>query len=170
MICGAEAWANDTTQRETLAVVVKLPQSLPEVAFSYLSLFRPAKSSLSWSKAKRVAGELAKLVATGHIQVDSRPVRPCPASVWKKAIEEMLDRRDRLSRPLKNHNYLRQVAYDLADQADAHNEKTREAQHRTASRISQDHGQLDLATYQALSAKEKQFLPANVRARFEEGE
>ena len=170
MICGAEAWANDTLQRETFAVVVQLPQPLPEVAFAYLSLFRPAKSSLSWSKAKRVAKELAKLVSTRHIQVDSRPARPCPATVWKQAIDDMMDRRDRLSRPLKNHNYLRQVAYDMADQADAHNEKTREQQHRTSSRISADHGQLDLATYQSLSAKERNFLPESVRARFEEVE
>ena len=40
----------------------------------------------------------------------------------------MVERRPQLSLPLKNHNYLRQIAWQLADQADAGRERTQHQQ------------------------------------------
>lgn len=129
LIASAEAMANDAACRETLQAVAGLPAPLPPLALQYLSLFRPEKTALSWTKAARIARELAALVAGGHVQVDKKAARPCPARLWAQAIEEMLGRRERLERPLKNHNYLRAVTYGLADQADAQAEKrVREAE------------------------------------------
>ena len=39
-------------------------------------------------------------------------------------MEEMLAKRDALRLPLKNHNYLKQVAWNMADQEDAKAEQT----------------------------------------------
>jgi hypothetical protein len=133
-MCSAEAMSKDSAQRETWAVVIKMPQAVQEVALAYLSLFRPAKSALSWDKALRVARELAELLGGGYVQVEDRVARPCPPMIWRLAIDEMLDNRERLRRPMKNHNYLRQVAYDLADKSDAQAEKLLHEQERGGNR------------------------------------
>lgn len=133
MTASAEAWLNDAQCRDTIAAIVKLPSPLPAHVLSYLSLFRPESRALSWKKALRVVIELSALVNAGHIQTQGRVARPCPPGIWAAAIDEMVSRKDRLSRPLKNHNYLRQVAYDLADQADAATESRRNAAEQSGS-------------------------------------
>ncbi|MFC1524644.1 hypothetical protein ACFL6N_07630, partial [Thermodesulfobacteriota bacterium] len=88
------------------------------VALQYLTLFRPAKSALSWKKALRIIKELAVLIGSGSVQIEGKVSRPCPARIWAAAIDEMLVNPG-IKRPLKNHNYLRQVAWGMADNEDA---------------------------------------------------
>jgi len=125
--CGAtnsaESMSNDEAARKTLAVICQLQPPLPVIVLPYLSLFRPEKSALSWAKALRLAQDLAVLVGKGHVQIDKKPARRCPASVWAQAMDEMLGRRDKLTRPMPNHNYLRDVAYTIAEREDAATEK-----------------------------------------------
>jgi hypothetical protein len=122
-INSAEAMTNDEAARKTLSVICQMQPPLPVIVLPYLSLFRPEKSALAWGKALRLAQELAELVGKGYVQVDKKPARKCPARLWAQAMEEMIERRQRLSRPLKNHNYLRDVAYTMADKEDAETEK-----------------------------------------------
>ncbi len=89
---------------------------------SYLGLFRPEKRALTWAKSLKLIGELQALVAQGHIQVQGKVARPCPPRIWAQGMEQMAARTD-LSRPMKNHNYLRQIVYQLADQADYKQER-----------------------------------------------
>jgi hypothetical protein len=138
--CGAiasvDAWKNDEEMRAAMAVVAALPGRLPAVALSYCGLFRPMKSALAWSRVAAIARELAALVASGHVQIDTMPARPCPPAVWVAAIEDMLADRDRLRAkggPMKNHNYLRRVAYSKADAVDAAAEKKRNEAERTGN-------------------------------------
>lgn len=119
LTASVEAWLNDAEARELLLIVARLPHPLPEACLPYLGLFRPENRALSWKKAGRIVAELAQLVGSGHVQVQGKPSRPCPPRIWAEAMGQMLDRRDRITRPMPNHNYLRQVAWQLADEADA---------------------------------------------------
>lgn len=140
-IASAETWADDIACREAMRIVAELPPPLPPVTLKYFGLFRPASSALSWAKAQRVADDLRVLVATGYVQIQGQVARPCPPKIWAEAIEQMLDRRDRITRPLKNQNYLRQIAWGLAEQADRDREATtrtaEQTHHRPGARVNQ---------------------------------
>jgi hypothetical protein len=109
--------------RQALQAACALPPEVSKVCLGYLSLFRPMQRALSWSKSLRIINELSALIAPGHIQVQGKPARPCPPRIWAVAMEQMVERSATLQRPLKNHNYLRQIVHQLADQADAGREK-----------------------------------------------
>lgn len=128
--CGAthsaEAWENDVKIRQALQAACALPPQVSKVVLGYLGLFRPAQRALSWSKSLKIINDLSALIAPGHIQVQGKPARPCPPHIWAMGIEQMVARTD-LQRPMKNHNYLRSIVWQLADQADAGREHS---QHR----------------------------------------
>lgn len=131
--CGATAsacaWENDIAARETLHALLGLPAPVAKVTLGYLSLFRPDQRALTWRKAKKVVDTLTALIAPGWVQVQGKPARPCPPHLWAMAMEQMVERAATLQRPLKNHNYLRQVVWQLADHVDAHQEhQTRQAE------------------------------------------
>ena len=133
-VASADAWENDVIIREAVRFVTSLPDPIPKVILSYLSLFRPGRRALSWKKVLRLSGELATLVAAGHIQVQGKVARTCTPHHWAAGMEQMVDRRQTLSLPLKNHNYLRQVVWQLADQDDAARERTVRQQELSGNR------------------------------------
>ena len=110
--------------RQICASLVELPKDVQAVVFHYLGLFRPATGrAIAAKKAGRLLAEIRAMVAVGYVQVDRKAARPCPPRIWAKAIEQMVERRDRLNLPMPNHNYLMSIAYDLADHADAQHER-----------------------------------------------
>lgn len=127
--CGAtasaEAWANDAEARAALALACNLPEPMARRVLSYLGLFRPAGQALRWQRSARLLATLAELAESGHVQVQGKPARPCGPDIWARGMEQMAAQRERLSLPLKNHNYLRQIVWQLADQADAAHERER---------------------------------------------
>ena len=125
-IVSAEAWLNDELSRKALAAIAVLPDPLPKSVLGYFSLFR-ASSSLGWKKVVRLVGEIRELTGRGYVNVQGKVDRPCPPRIWSQAMDQMVERRIGLSLPLKNHNYLRQVAWQLADQEDSQAEKSRNA-------------------------------------------
>ena len=129
-IVSAECWLNDELSRSTLSVVAGLPAPLPKSILGYLSLFRPLQSGLTWKKALRLTDEIKELTGKGYVNVQVKVDRDCPPRIWCQAMDQMVERRIRLGLPLKNHNYLRQVAWQLADQEDAQAEKNKPAVHR----------------------------------------
>lgn len=133
LTASAEAWLNDAEARDLLLAVAKMPAPLPEAVLPYLGLFRPQQRALSWKKAARLLADLAQLTGSGHVQIQGQPARPCPPRIWAEAMGQMIERRERLSLPMPNHNYLRQVAWQLADQADSQAEKSRVAQERNGN-------------------------------------
>lgn len=122
-IASADTWLNDELCRESLAKVAALPAPLPKATLGYLSLFRPGTTGLTWKKAVRLADEIGQLAAKGYVGGQGKVDSDCPPRIWAQAMEQMVERRAALSLPLKNHNYLRQVAWQLADQADAQSEQ-----------------------------------------------
>jgi hypothetical protein len=144
--CGTTApiewFLSETEHRQLCAVLVELPKDIQRVIFHYLGLFRPVTGrAIQAKKAARLLAEIKALVIAGHVQVDRKPARPCPPQIWAMAMEQMIERRDRLSIPMPNHEYLKKIAYDLADQADSQAERTRNARpvrrgERTGERFS----------------------------------
>jgi hypothetical protein len=117
-----------------MAIIAELPREVAHVVLHYIALFRPASGrSVTPAKAQRLLGGLKELVDRRLVQVPGQVARPCLPSMWGQAIEEMLDRRDRLTLPLKNHNYLRQVAWPIADKADATREVRRNRDEATGN-------------------------------------
>ncbi len=126
--CGTVApiewFLSETEYRQLCGILVALPKDIQAVVFLYLGLFRPVTGrAIQSKKATRLLTEIKQLIAAGHVQVDRKVARPCPPRIWALAIEQMVERRDRLNLPMPNHNYLKSIAYDLADQADCQNEK-----------------------------------------------
>ncbi len=126
-IASAESWMNDGNCRDTLFVISRLPSPLPKTTLGYLSLFRPGQRALGWKKALRLAGEIDQLVSRGFVSVKGQVDRNCSPVIWAQAMESMVEQRDRLNLPMPNHNYLRKVAYDMADRADYKNEQKQHA-------------------------------------------
>jgi hypothetical protein len=129
-IASAESWDNDTACRSTLQVITTMPGPVVKSCLGYLSLFRPGTRALSWKKAFRLATEIKELTEKGFISLQGRVDRTCSPGIWARAMEQMVEQRASLSLPMPNHNYLKKVAYDLADQADGQTEKK---QHTTAA-------------------------------------
>lgn len=117
--------------RKTMQAIVSLPHEVATEILGYLGLFRPAQRALSWKAALRIMQELSVLIDSGQVRVQGKPSRPCPPEIWATGMRQMVAQRGSISRPLHNHNYLRQVAWQLADQADANRELQQEQDERS---------------------------------------
>jgi hypothetical protein len=133
--CGAtasaEAWHNDAAIRYTLDALIQLPTPVRLQALAYLGLFRQGTKALPWRRALIIVRSLKDLVETGTVHWQGGETRPCNAEVWGKAMEATL-----ASGPkgLKNHNYMRKCAWDLAADLAAKVEKDREEKRRNIQR------------------------------------
>lgn len=126
--CGAtasaEAWTNDTAIRYTFEALVQLPAPVLRQSLSYLGLFRQGTKALPWRRALTVARSLKEIIEAGTVHWQGGETRPCNAEIWGKAMEATLT-----SGPkgLKNHNYLRHVAWEMAAELAAKEERDRES-------------------------------------------
>ncbi|MEN6439448.1 MAG: hypothetical protein ABFD97_12815 [Syntrophobacter sp.] len=126
--CGAiaslEAWQNDPAWRDFAVTQAKFPPLLQNRIAPYLGLFRRGKRGLLPTRAASLARDLLVLVESGSVQVRGEESRPASIAIWAAAMDETVDARpDRL----KNHNYLRKVAWSLAEAGAAQAEKTAES-------------------------------------------
>jgi len=134
-MASADAWIQDQSIRRCMALVAGLPGPVARHAVAYLGLFRPLPDAagkappLRWAKALRLVEELAGQVSEPYVSWDRKPARPSTPRHWGLALETVLERAARggLKRPLANHNYLRAVVYEVADQADLAGENARNA-------------------------------------------
>ena len=130
--CGAkmslDAAVNDAAARAAFARIAKLAKPVEERAPAYLALFRSGGRPLAWPKVRRLLDGLADLVAAGKVQVQGGEPRPAPPALWAEAMDAVIE-----ARPtgLKNHNYLRKVAWEkaagIAAAAETKREKDRQA-------------------------------------------
>jgi hypothetical protein len=134
-VSSAEAWTNDADARACLKIVSEMPWGIPRICLSYLALFRPASGKgLSWSKALTLLTGLKGLIEFPHIQWEHRVARPNVPEAWVKAIERVADHPPK-TLPLKNHNYLRAVVYEIADDMDKQQEKRDIEAERTGRKV-----------------------------------
>lgn len=119
-----------------------LVSDLPPGTLRYVNLFKVPNSerAMSWNRAKRLLTDLKTLVSAGWVRSSGKPDRSCNPKQWGEAMSKMIDNLpSRL--PLKNHNYLIAVAYDLADTADRQTEMLRNRAERTGSFVAPEPAQ-----------------------------
>lgn len=123
-----EAGFSDDDGKRLAAVLADMEPPLARAAIAYLRLFKPAKTALRLPRAIKLLQDLTALVAAGTVCRDERNGvrRPAAPAVWVAAIEQMLQQSERLVLPLTGHGYLREVAFGIADKADAAAERERE--------------------------------------------
>lgn len=127
VICGYRAplssFISAAGNGELLPEYIKLPQVVQHPFYRYLALFRPKSGcACSDSKIIRLTREMVALVQTGYVAQQGKVDRPCPPALWAQGMERMMEQAATLSLPMKNHNYLRSIVWQLADQADARQE------------------------------------------------
>lgn len=111
-----EATLMDEAARRSVATALALPSGLGEALLRYVSLFRPAKRSLSWDRAAKLLEELLAYIRAGHIE-RHRVRYSLTEAIWAEALAQLLGRREKLNLPLTTHGYLMEILIDLASRA-----------------------------------------------------
>lgn len=126
-VASADTFQNDDQCRQALAKISGLPGGLPQATLGYLSLFRAGSSrALSWKKVLRLVAEIEVLTGKNYVHVQGKVDRSCPASLWARGMEQMIEQRAFLRLPMESHGYLQKVVWDLADKADYSQETKRQ--------------------------------------------
>lgn len=135
--CGApstlEAMLNDADQRQFAAIMAELPRTVAAIAPHYIGLFRPMGGrGLVWKRALRLIIEVRAMADMTTVQWGNGVARPLTPQMLGMAMERMIARPPRRL-PLTNHNYLRSIVYEIADDADRGAEKAHVAAERSGS-------------------------------------
>lgn len=130
--CGLRAdldvFAVQADSNQALAAALDLPPSLGSRVLRYLRLFSPPKKTLALAKAGRLLTELAEAVRSAT--VTRRGIaHAAPLPLWSTALDTLLAHPPEVL-PLSDHNYLFQVAWNLAEKAAARQEQQQEARLR----------------------------------------
>jgi hypothetical protein len=115
---------NDATIRNCLEAIIRLSSPVQIRVLHYLGLFRQGGKALPWRRALTIVKSLRDLTEQETVHWQGGETRPITADVWGRAMEATI-----ASSPkgLKNHNYLRHVAWELATELASQAEKDREA-------------------------------------------
>lgn len=156
--CGAqasmEAWQNDATCRYFMDALVQLPPPVLRQALPYLGLFRQNGKALPWRKALVLIRSLKELVEPSTVHWQGGETRPATSDLWGQAMESTV-----ASNPkgLKNHNYLRHVAWEKAAELAAKQEADREKakQKRSQTREEEPAHMSDVARQAVADLKKK---------------
>lgn len=129
--CGSlsslDALLGNEGAREAVMAALAMPAPLGKLMVQYLALFRPAQRQLSFDRVANLLNELLPLIAAAKIERNGR-IWSAPQDYWKQAIEEMLNKRDKLTLPLKNHGYLLTIIESYSNKAEARKEQQHENQ------------------------------------------
>lgn len=111
--CGAQNSLETVIEHDEAAQALSLALSFTPCGkeiVKYVSLFRPAKSKLSWSRVNKILSEILPLIQAGRIERNGVSV-DAPLHVWQAAFEKTLLARDSgsLKMPIKTHGYLFEV-------------------------------------------------------------
>jgi hypothetical protein len=130
-VASAEAWLNDSTIRNFFEVVVTLPSPVQARTLHYLALFRQGAKALPWRRALTLAKALRDLTQSETVHWQGGETRPITPDIWGQAMEATI-----VSGPknLKNHNYLRHVAWEMAAEGAARAEASIETARRNRTR------------------------------------
>ncbi len=104
------ALAKDEVTSELLGKLAKLDTLSGTSLMSYLSLFSPAKSSLSADRALRLINEVETL-GSGDWQRLAKAMATTVYNIQNKRRDEYAN--NKAIKPMKNHNYLKQVFDDI---------------------------------------------------------
>ncbi len=99
--------SNEAASRAIYAAL-SINGELGSALISYLGLFRPAKSSLSFDRVATLLNELVPMIQAGKIQRDGQEFS-APIEAWIYGINQMLVNRQALKLPMKSHGYLLEI-------------------------------------------------------------
>ena len=137
--CGAvasgEAWMNDSVIRNFFETAMKLSSPVLTRTLHYLGLFRQGGKALPWRRALTLVKSLRDLTEQETVHWQGGETRPVNPETWGRAMEATL-----ASGPkgLKNHNYLRHVAWEMAEELAAKAEKDRQEAQKKRTRETDD--------------------------------
>lgn len=120
-----EAGINDLNARDALVSALNLTP-IGKRLLAYIRFFKPEKRALPWEKVVKILNEIVPMIQAGKIEFGGR-VWPAPAPYWEQAIEQMIDTREKLRLPLKNHKYLFAIIAGSANEAEGKMETQTEA-------------------------------------------
>ena len=168
-----EVFAAQAEVRQALAAALRLPAPLGRRALAYLRLFAPEHKSLSMAKAGRLLTELQAAVAAGQVRRHGMD-RAAPLALWEHALDLIADRPpDGL--PLRDHAYLFQTVWNLAEKAAARQEQAGEDQRRhrltpASPSVGAARGAEDAAPAEAPTAPSPPAAPPPVRVPMPDAE
>lgn len=139
-----EAALADDAARQAVAAALRLPAPLGELLLRYIALFRPTKRALSWDRAAKLLDELSAPIRAGQVERNGR-IWAAPQESWRAALEEMLERRDKLTLPLKSHGYLFEIVAGFAAKGEARIEQQAETDKRYRSSREHSNGPVKAA-------------------------
>ncbi|MEJ1353130.1 MAG: hypothetical protein RPU39_00375 [Candidatus Sedimenticola sp. (ex Thyasira tokunagai)] len=127
--CGAfgspEIFMAEAVKREAIAKALRLPSPLALQVQTYIGLFRPPTRGHSMDRVDRLLQELLEPIEAGRIRRKGRDW-PAPIEVWKYALDQVIEKRDTLRLPLKDHNYLFEVVAGQSNRLEGDAERKKE--------------------------------------------
>lgn len=110
--CGAinslDALLANEAASEALLAALTINGELGQKLVSYLGLFRPMKSSLSFQRVATLLNELQPMIANAQISRDGVQY-PAPVEAWIYGLNGVLAQRHNLRLPLNGHGYLLEI-------------------------------------------------------------
>lgn len=134
-VASAEAWQNDALVRNFFGEAIQLPPPVQTRLMPYLGLFRQGTNALPWRRALALAKTLQSLTQAETVYWQGGETRPVTSELWGRAMEATIAGNPK---GLKNHNYLRHVAYEMAAELAAQVENARENARRTRTRTREE--------------------------------
>ncbi len=120
--------------RAALSTALQMPAPLSGLIAQYLGMFRSAGRVLAFDRAERLMAELLPMLTEQRVERAGN-ARACPLPIWQQALERMVEHRaaGKLELPLKSHGYLLEIAFGLADKAEAAAEREAEERRRSGA-------------------------------------
>lgn len=120
--------------RAALSTALQMPAPLSGLIAQYLGMFRSAGRVLAFDRAERLMAELLPMLTEQRVERAGN-ARACPLPIWQQALERMVEHRaaGKLELPLKSHGYLLEIAFGLADKAEAAAEREAEELRRSGA-------------------------------------
>lgn len=117
--------------RAAITAAMRISAPLASRLMRYIALFRPSSRQLTMDRLANLLNELLPLIQEAKVSRNGR-IYAAPIDTWKHALDEMVNRRERLTLPLKSHGYLLEIIVSLADKQEATEERQTEATRRYA--------------------------------------
>ncbi|BBO84504.1 hypothetical protein DSCO28_50700 [Desulfosarcina ovata subsp. sediminis] len=131
---GADAWAAEVHVEDALKLCLTLPSIIDDRILYYLALFRPRSGRpMNWLTTRNHIDSLKKLVDPVSINWNRQPGRENSPLAWAAAMDRAIAHPN-LDLPLKDHNWLRKVAYGIAGEMARNRELLRMPEERGGHR------------------------------------
>lgn len=113
-----DAYLAEGSESRGILLALSAPAALAQPIQQYLRLFRPPKRAMSSRRVVTLMEELLPMILEAKVSRDGQ-VYAAPLDYWREAMDEMVQRRDSLTLPLKSHGYLVSVIAGYAKKAAA---------------------------------------------------